>query len=367
MNNLKYAVLAGAMALPLVASAQSTEWYLNPAIGYQVFDGKRDAEGAAAVVLGVEAKFNQNWGIELLTLYSEPENDAGNDDFDAKAISGNVSLLRYFQLSNRQLQPYAALGAGHGVLNYEDSPGDDEDTYTQYNAGGGFRYQLAENFFLRADARYLYGADDETSDGIVSLGFSYRFAGGANDEMILADADGDGVADNNDACPGTPAGEAVDRTGCPLDNDGDGVPNYLDKCPASPAGQAVDKSGCGLVLTSTESIKLDIKFALDSSVIPESYKSELEKVASFMKQNNDVKAVVEGHADSTGGASYNMGLSQRRADAVRSALISNYGIEPSRVSAVGYGEERPIASNDNAEGRAANRRVVAVVEISAGG
>ncbi len=58
------------------------------------------------------------------------------------------------------------------------------------------------------------------------------------------DADGDGVADADDKCPNTPAGVKVDATGCPLDTDADGVPDYLDKCPNTPAGAKVDATGC---------------------------------------------------------------------------------------------------------------------------
>jgi len=75
-----------------------------------------------------------------------------------------------------------------------------------------------------------------------------------------------------------------------------------------------------------------------------------------------VKAVVEGHADSNGAAAYNKQLSQRRADSVRNALIRDYNIAENRLSAVGYGEERPIADNRTADGRRANRRVVAVMQ-----
>ena len=61
---------------------------------------------------------------------------------------------------------------------------------------------------------------------------------------VVLDSDNDGVPDNLDKCPGTPAGVAVDKDGCPLDSDNDGVPDYLDKCPGTPAGVKVDKDGC---------------------------------------------------------------------------------------------------------------------------
>ena len=81
-----------------------------------------------------------------------------------------------------------------------------------------------------------------------------------------------------------------------------------------------------------------------------------------MNKFGGVSTVVEGHADSNGAAAYNKQLSQRRADAVRNALIRDYGIAANRLSAVGYGEERPIADNKTAAGRSANRRVIAVMQ-----
>ena len=61
------------------------------------------------------------------------------------------------------------------------------------------------------------------------------------------DSDNDGVPDEYDACPNTPAGVKVDADGCPIDSDKDGVPDYLDKCPNTPAGVKVDADGGRLV------------------------------------------------------------------------------------------------------------------------
>ena len=80
-------------------------------------------------------------------------------------------------------------------------------------------------------------------------------------------------------------------------------------------------------------------------------------MAQFLNAN----VVIEGYSDSSGKASYNKVLSQHRADAVRDILIREYSIDASRVSAVGYGQENPIASNSTKEGRLANRRVMAEI------
>lgn len=106
------------------------------------------------------------------------------------------------------------------------------------------------------------------------------------------------------------------------------------------------------------SIHLNIHFDHNKSVIKPSYRSELSRAAKFLSNYPTMDATVEGHTDSNGDATYNQMLSQRRAEAVRKALILGYGIDPNRLYAKGYGESRPIADNKTAEGRAQNRRVV---------
>jgi OOP family OmpA-OmpF porin len=85
----------------------------------------------------------------------------------------------------------------------------------------------------------------------------------------------------------------------------------------------------------------------------------LKKVAEFLKSYPTASAEIEGHTDNIGAVDYNRGLSQRRADSVRKALIEKFGIESARLTAKGYGPDRPVAGNDTAAGRAKNRRVVA--------
>jgi OOP family OmpA-OmpF porin len=109
------------------------------------------------------------------------------------------------------------------------------------------------------------------------------------------------------------------------------------------------------------SMTMDIEFELNQADVRPQYRPELQKVAEFLKTYPSTTVVIEGHSDNTGDADYNLALSQRRADSVRDYLIKNFNIDPERLTAKGYGEERPIATNDTAEGRARNRRVVAVI------
>ena len=200
-------------------------------------------------------------------------------------------------------------------------------------------------------------------------------------ESGVADSDGDGVPDDRDQCPGTPAGVAVDAQGCPLDSDGDGVPDYLDQCPGTPAGVAVDAKGCPLdsdgdgvpdfqdqcpdtpagvkvnALGCPANLVLhDIHFKFDSYELTADSQQTLSVVAQRLVANPNVRIRVEGHTDATGSAAYNMKLSKERANSVMRFLVSQ-GVGQERVSAEGYGMTRPVASNKTKAGRAENRRV----------
>lgn len=112
-------------------------------------------------------------------------------------------------------------------------------------------------------------------------------------------------------------------------------------------------------------VRLNILFDFDKSNIKSQYRSEVTKAADFLKQYPEANAVVEGHTDSKGSDAYNQALSERRAAAVRDALIRDHGINPSRITAQGFGESRPVATNDTDEGRAQNRRVMVVIPSEA--
>ena len=116
-------------------------------------------------------------------------------------------------------------------------------------------------------------------------------------------------------------------------------------------------------MTQIASIKLLVNFDFDSAVVKEQYFNDLGELAAFLKRFEDLQVDVEGHTDSVGPEDYNQQLSQRRAQAVVDMLVNQYGIASSRLEAKGYGETRPVASNDTAEGRAENRRVMATLEV----
>ena len=132
------------------------------------------------------------------------------------------------------------------------------------------------------------------------------------------------------------------------DSDGDGVPDSRDKCPDTPKGAQVDVDGCWAFH--------GVFFDFDKATIKPKFKSMFDNAVEVMNRNPSLTVRIEGHTDSVGSAKYNMGLSIRRAQAVKDHLVK-MGIAPSRLTVKGFGESDPARSNDTEAGRAFNRRV----------
>ncbi|MHC1697803.1 MAG: OmpA family protein [Geobacteraceae bacterium] len=106
----------------------------------------------------------------------------------------------------------------------------------------------------------------------------------------------------------------------------------------------------------TVTFKSDYLFAVNSSVLQAGGYTELDRVATVLNKYPQTTIQIAGHTDSTGTEEYNMQLSQRRADAVKNALVGK-GVNAGRMTTVGYGETKPVASNATETGRLQNRRV----------
>lgn len=100
-----------------------------------------------------------------------------------------------------------------------------------------------------------------------------------------------------------------------------------------------------------------IFFDFNKSAVKPDSKPTLEQIATLLKAQPKLKLAVIGHTDNVGGDKYNLGLSQRRADAVVAALVEDHGIDAERLEPSGAGMGKPVASNDDETGRAKNRRV----------
>ncbi|HEY5973372.1 MAG TPA: OmpA family protein [Geobacteraceae bacterium] len=137
------------------------------------------------------------------------------------------------------------------------------------------------------------------------------------------------------------------------------VGNYMDKQEAAMRQELANVEGANIqrnLDTLIINFKSDLLFAVNSAEVKAGFADELARVAKVVNQYPQTTLLVAGHTDSTGTAELNQKLSERRAEAVKSALVRQ-GVVAGRVSTVGYGESRPVADNGTEGGRQLNRRV----------
>lgn len=317
ISKLLFAALAMTLILlPATSQAElkSGAVTLSPLLGGIVTEGDQHLDEGIAFGLGLGYNITKAFGLEAVLVGANLKEDGTENDADLKNY--RLDALYHF-MPDRALVPYAALGVGGYDI--------EKDSEYMANYGLGLLYLVSENVALRADVRHLAVFNESRLEHnlLYTAGLKFQFGG--------------------------PAGPA------PTDSDGDGVFDNVDQCPATPKGIIVDAKGCPLKLT------LHINFDSDKAEIKPEFKGELDKAAAFVRGNPDAPYILlAGHTDSVGDDNYNQGLSERRAEAVRQALIENYGIAASKLKARGYGESQPVADNATEDGRYQNRRVEVV-------
>ncbi len=182
--------------------------------------------------------FGEHVGVEVDAGYQAPSAKTG--PASAKLSFGSASLVLNF---GTERNTFYLLG-GYSRLDFEKSA-PYRFTDNAIHGALGDRIFLGDRVAMRLEVRAIYSPSTNAPFGpdwaghiVGTLGLSALFGG------ELRDLDGDGVADNKDACPGTPTGAVVDPRGCPTDADGDAVYNGLDACPNTPMGAHVDARGC---------------------------------------------------------------------------------------------------------------------------
>lgn len=392
---------------PVIYAADGQGIYISPSVGYYVFDGDGDnnVKDAMFYGLGIGFQLDKNFAVEAgyyelddpeiegrLYPYSGPGSSpvGSNVPYDQCGIGfaqdtdrlcrkiGDTVSAKFYRLEgiynldlSMPVVPFVALG--YTRLEQDPRFSRVDDTNDMISLGGGVKYMITPELAVKGEFRGLHSWDNDDTDYIANLGISYLFGMGGTTPTKAApkeeattrvlDSDGDGVNDDNDRCPGTPAGASVDGKGCPIqageDNDRDGVPDAVDKCLDTPFGTKVDRTGCTVAIEAPISMELKINFDSAKWTIKPVYVTEIMKVAKLMTENPNTTVTIEGHTDSVGKPASNQKLSERRANAVRDALIKK-GVSASRIRAVGYGQTKPIPGSNPKD--AQNRRVIAVIE-----
>jgi outer membrane protein OmpA-like peptidoglycan-associated protein len=232
---------------------------IGAGIGMQRYDGTFGHQ-TSVYGRGILSYHPVEWlGTRLIGGYGNlTNNDDKHPAYETDWFSNlGVGLVLQPYIGLGGFRPYLASGISttFGTSIVDGNPNHDLDWNPYVPVELGIDFLIADNLSVGAWMEsYAYMKDWERLDGVRSpgkyyyrrdelqkFGFGFTFLIGGK-----SDADGDGIADAQDQCPGTPKGIAVDAKGCPFDGDNDGVPNYKDKCPNTPQGTVVDSFGCAL-------------------------------------------------------------------------------------------------------------------------
>lgn len=319
-----------------VALADAGQFYIAPGLQKMNYDAEVGLDNDLGYVIGIGYDFTSRLSAEFSVMDLNPETKAKRElDQDL----WKIDVLYGLDFDLGRFKPFVVSGLGNSNIDGEND--------SIWDIGAGLRLPLNERWTWRTSIRnyYALGRDFEDQDFGIDTTLVYRF-GGSRKSM----------ASSNE-----PPREGVQEVVEVADADRDGVPDANDLCSDTPRSYAVDKDGCPIAIEEVARVELLVNFDFDRSEVKEQYLPEIERVARFMEQYPDRVVELEGHTDSRGTDAYNLGLSQRRAEAVMAELVGRFGISPSRVSAKGFGESQPIGNNDSAQGRAENRRVITVV------
>lgn len=358
---MKKKLLLAGIAAAIVSTTSAADEYPNfeAYLGgaFYTHDDDRSFDDALSLEGGIELPVNEVMSLEAWLSGYEVDGKYSNTEYDAQRI--NPGLL--FHLKRGDLRPFISAGFSH--LEYEVDGGD-EHSESLINLGVGVKKYYDSNLILRAEVLAMNSFDNEVLDVGARLAVGYAF-GRDLAKPVMVEAPVIVPEEKMEEKPepvAKPAPAPVQEV--LVDSDKDGVVDSADQCADTNAAFKVDEKGCPVMLTETVSIQMDVKFPTNSSVLSKDNYPEIEKVAEFMGQFEKTVVTVEGHSDDRGNDAYNKALSQRRADSVSKVLVEKFGLAAERVKSIGYGEEQPIADNATVEGRAANRRVTAVVESS---
>jgi outer membrane protein OmpA-like peptidoglycan-associated protein len=206
-----------------------------------------------------------------------------------------------------------------------------------------------------AGPKEFQGCPDTDGDGIPDPDDKCPTVKGLKQFNGCPDKDGDGIQDSEDKCPDIAGPKEFQ--GCP-DTDGDGLPDVDDNCPKVPGPKS--NKGCPEIKKETvEKINKaaqGIFFETGKAILKKVSYVALDKVVAMLKADQTLNLDIEGHTDNVGKPDANMDLSNKRAAAAKDYLLKK-GIDAKRLTSQGYGDTKPIADNNTAEGRAQNRRV----------
>jgi OmpA-OmpF porin, OOP family len=358
-------LLLSALVSATLLGASDYNYEVTPVVGY-LWNSTSSETNPSAMggvdnhpLYGVEVQMNNLYETvkpELSILYGR---DRAMGEADKTGVLTMMLNGVYEFDTNTAITPFAK--AGFGYEWYTNTHPNDYDGML-LDAGVGLKAEITKQIALKLEALYLYkmnrnGSDNRSNGEVHNVaalaGLTFSFDEKSAPAIVAAApvvAAAVAPEPKPEPKPVVIPAPTPKPVSAPIDSDKDGVMDDKDKCPGTPAGFKVDVDGCPLKAT------LHLNFSTDSNKVDAAGVAKVAAFASFLKDSPAYNASIVGHTDSTASDKYNQALSEKRAEAVK-AMLMKEGVEGSRLSTSGKGESQPIASNSTKEGRAENRRI----------
>ena len=374
--------VGAAVSVPRISHAQVTGPHgtVTGYLGGTNWDNKVNLNGGmlfggrlgfmANEYFGIEGSFERSNTTTRsgLTPWTVPGTPAGSEGADYSAERGQISLIAQL-MPHAKLSPYLVGGYSRTTFDSHLSNTFDEGD-KGYDVGAGVMVRAmprlnarieARNFGFRFHAANPWG--DQMNNNIVySLGVQYSVGGRIWTPPAAVAPTVTNVTNVTNVLPA----EVPPPPAPKVDTDHDGVTDDVDLCPNTPPNARVDKDGCPIEVTDMERQVLEtglivlhnVNFEFDKAELLPEAGPVLDQVGATLIQWPELRIEIGGHTDSKGTNEYNHDLSHRRADAVLAYLLAHFPqINRSQWTTMGYGEEKPLATNATEEGMAMNRRV----------
>lgn len=325
------------------AQVNAKSWSVTPFFGGYTFEGN-EGIGRTSAVYGLRAGYNftEHWGFEGFFNYIPTKlRDVAGDD-DIKMYGYGAEALYHF-MPDKRFVPFLAVGAGG--IHYSNQLKDEKYNKISVDYGAGLKFFLTDWVALRADVRHVIPFSNRYNDLLYTFGINFAFGGAKKTEVVQEKP----VAQ---AAP-----EVVEKPVPP-------PPPPVEKpAPAPIVEETKPQAEAAPEILEKGRTTLNVQFDTGKSVIKKTSYNDIDKLVDVMKQHPELNVMIEGHTDNVGSAASNKKLSQKRADAVKAYMVK-HGIDKKRLTAKGYGMEKPIASNSTKAGKAKNRRVEAAVDYT---
>ena len=343
MKAFKISLLAALISSPLAAENIDKTWELGVFGDYVKSSTNKEAkldwdqiEAGKSIGIDLQKVINDYWDvrIELAKTRYDVKN-GGDKDYGTRA-----GIDAIYKLEDSNLYMFAGVKRFNNVK-----------SYNAVNVGAGYNLDMSDRISLYTEAAVYKDLDYGYIDQGIKLGFKYAF-GDVKQAAVISKP--------------TPVVKPVVEKTAPkvLDNDNDGISDDKDRCENTPATVKVDSLGCTLYSEHTAEIKLNVNFANNSSIVQPALVSDIQRLADFMKEYTNTTVEIEGHSSAVGNANYNLMLSQKRADSVKSVLVNKFNIDSNRLTTKGYGQSQLLSAENTIAAHKMNRRVVAKISTT---